>query len=227
MEWFGLGRLLSAAFAVVLVAAGAFWLLRSPVPSTESGLPLAARPTTPIAATRTGATAGTGAASGTSTAEGEASATLPPPTTLALALVVVHVAGAVQRPAVYRLPGGSRVVDAVNAAGGMGSNANGDGINLAGVLRDGERVYVPRIGEEAVIEQPEPSGAAAATPAPVDVNTATAEQLDALPGVGPSTAAAIIAQRQRSGPFQSVDELAKVRGIGPAKLEAIRGLVTV
>jgi competence protein ComEA len=159
--------------------------------------------------------------------------------TSAAADLVVHAAGAVGRPGLYRLPSDSRVGDLIEAAGGLSVDADADRLNLAGVLADGVRVYVPRVGE------PEPSapvGADAASGAldtptgvagkdvagsSVDLNTATAEQLDQLPGVGPATAAAILDHRQRHGPFGSVDELLDVRGIGPAKLEALRDLVTV
>ena len=150
------------------------------------------------------------------------------------AVIVVHVAGAVIRPGVVRLPSDSRAEDAVAAAGGVAGDADLDAVNLAGRLRDGDRLYVPHLG------QPVPTvvtpvggsaagtpGAVAAPPGPVDLNRATVEQLDALPGVGPSTAAAIVSYRDQHGPFGSVDDLLQVRGIGPAKLDAIRALVTV
>ncbi|MEY4174789.1 MAG: hypothetical protein RI900_1954, partial [Actinomycetota bacterium] len=97
-----------------------------------------------------------------------------------------------------------------------------DAINLAARLLDGQRVYVPRVGEAV------PPGAGPEAPSgPLDLNSATEEQLDDLPGVGPATAAAIVAHRDSNGPFGSVDDLGEVRGIGPAKLDALRGLVTV
>jgi len=139
----------------------------------------------------------------------------------------VHVAGAVQAPGVYRLKPGSRVIDAVSAAGGVASDSNSDAINLAAVLADGERVYVPRVGEAAPVVVSGGSTASSAPSGPVDLNAASADDLDTLPGVGPATAAAILAYRERHGPFASVDDLAKVRGIGQAKLDALRGLVTV
>jgi competence protein ComEA len=149
--------------------------------------------------------------------------------------VVVHVAGAVTAPGVVRLSSGSRVVDAVTAAGGLRQDADPDRVNLAATLVDGQRVVVPVVGQPLpaeVVPSPAPSSGGAApgvasSTSPVDLNTATAEQLDALPGVGPSTAAAILEHRESSGPFASVDELLDVRGIGEAKLEALRDLVSV
>ena len=152
--------------------------------------------------------------------------------------VVVHVAGAVTSPGVVRLSTGSRVVDAVSAAGGLRADADPDRVNLAAPLTDGQRVVVPVLGQPAPVDVGGGAGTAAtagadgvdgggSVPGPVDLNTATAEQLDTLPGVGPSTAAAIIEHRDSAGPFRSVDALLDVRGIGEAKLEALRDLVTV
>lgn len=142
--------------------------------------------------------------------------------------IVVQAAGAVARPGVYRLSNGSRVDDLVAAAGGLADGADADRVNLAARLSDGEKVYVPRVGE------PLPADAAAGAPdanaapsAPLDLNTASVGQLDALPGVGPATAQAIVDYRTQHGPFRSVDDLLDVRGIGSAKLEEIRPLVRV
>ena len=148
----------------------------------------------------------------------------PATTTSALATeVVAHAAGAVVSPGIYRLAIGARVADLVEAAGGAVVGADLDQVNLAAGLVDGERVYVPVEGE---IVSSAAVGTAVAV-GPVDVNTATAEQLDSLPGVGPSTAAAILDERNRRGRFSTVDELLDVRGIGPAKLEQLRELVRV
>ncbi len=160
-------------------------------------------------------------------------------TTTTSATVVVHAAGAVVAPGVYRLGPGLRVADLLAAAGGPTADADVDRLNLAATLADGQRLYVPRRGEVApAAVAPDGGGAAPgssssgpgtgpSTAAPIDLNSADAEQLDALPGVGPATAAAIVDHRTRNGPFTSVDGLLDVRGIGPAKLEALRDLVTV
>jgi competence protein ComEA len=144
--------------------------------------------------------------------------------------VAVHVAGAVRRPGVYRLPAGSRALDAVERAGGATRRADLDAVNLAALVVDGERIVVPR--------KPPPGVAAAgggaagsadagasAPPAIVHLNGATVEALDALPGVGPALAERIVAFGRENGGFRSVDDLQEVPGIGPVRLEALRGLV--
>lgn len=153
--------------------------------------------------------------------------------------IVVHVAGAVKKPGVVRIPRGSRVDDAVKAAGGFSSQADPDSVNLAQPLEDGVQVYVPRRGETVQVEGRVgnvSSGAVSARAATghreppsgkVNVNTASPEQLESLPGVGPATARAIIEYRKQNGGFHSVDELIEVRGIGPRKLEQIRPYVVV
>jgi competence protein ComEA len=148
-------------------------------------------------------------------------------TSITSADVVVHAAGAVRSPGLYHLPVGARVDDLLRAAGGATTDADLDRINLAAPLTDGSRVYVPRVGEAAPPVASGGSGADASSSGPLDLNTATLEQLDALPGVGPATAKAIIDARSKRGRFTSVDDLLSVRGIGPAKLEAIRDLVSV
>jgi competence protein ComEA len=121
---------------------------------------------------------------------------------------------------------GSRVADALEKAGGASADAQLDDLNLAGKLADGQKVMVPRKAQPAA--QPA-AGQVTAQPAStlVNLNTATPEQLDALPGVGPTMAAKIIEYRQKNGPFTTVDELDDVSGIGPSKLEALRDLVTI
>jgi len=155
--------------------------------------------------------------------------------------LVVHVVGAVAAPGVQRLPPGSRVVDALAAAGDALPDADLARVNLAAPLIDGQQVFVPRPGEPAPstlapagggtgVTGGEPGGTGATGTAQgglVNLNTATAQELEALPGVGPSTAAAIIAHRDANGPFTSVEQLIDVRGIGDAKLEQLRHLVTV
>lgn len=131
-----------------------------------------------------------------------------------VASVVVHVTGAVRRPGVYLLDPSARVVDAVDAAGGSDADADVQQLNLAAHVIDGMQIRVPVVGE--ILVQPSTTGAS--DPGPVDVNRATAEQLERLPGVGPSTAAAIVSFRDANGPFLTVDDLLDVPGIGPAKL---------
>lgn len=138
-------------------------------------------------------------------------------------LLVVDVVGAVRRPGLYRLPSGSRIDDAVAAAGGPTPKAQLAAVNLAAPVADGEQIVVPTRGPAGGAT---PAPATGASPsAPLDLNTATAEQLDALPGIGPVTAQKILAYRQAHGPFHTVDELEGVPGIGPAKLAQLEGLV--
>ena len=151
---------------------------------------------------------------------------------------VVHVAGAVRRPGVYRLPAGARVQEAVRRAGGARQGANVNGINLAAKVVDGQQVVVPSrtpsgsdgpaAAAGAPAEGSGPAGASAAGVAPgppISLNNATAEQLDTLDGVGPATAQKIIAWRTQHGGFRSVADLGQVPGIGPKKLAALRDRV--
>jgi competence protein ComEA len=129
---------------------------------------------------------------------------------------------------VYTLGPSARVTGAIDAAGGAVAEANLDVINLAAVVIDGQRIYVPKVGETAPVVLDNAPPVVDTTPAgPVNINSATVDQLDVLPGVGPTTAASIVAHREQRGPFQTVEQLGDVRGIGPAKLDALRGLVTV
>jgi competence protein ComEA len=149
---------------------------------------------------------------------------------------VVQVAGAVRRPGVYRLGPGSRVVDAVRRAGGATRRADVTAVNLAARLEDGRQVIVPRRGPAAGAAgaaggPPTSSGVsptgAGAPGQPVNLNTATPDQLDTLDGVGPETARKIMAYRVQHGGFRSVDELDQVPGIGAKRLAALRPLVRV
>jgi competence protein ComEA len=140
--------------------------------------------------------------------------------------LVVHVVGGVRRPGLYRLPQGSRIADAVARAGGPAPQADLELVNLAAKLADGVQVVVPRRAPPASATgaaAADTRGAAAA--GPVHLNTATLEQLDALPGVGPVTAQKILDYRQKHGAFSSVDDLDAIPGIGPARLEQLRDLV--
>jgi competence protein ComEA len=155
----------------------------------------------------------------------------------ATGVVLVHVAGAVMRPGVVELPAESRVDDAVGAAGGLAPGADPNRVNLAAPLLDGSWIVIPVVGEFAAPVQVPTSappggadaaaGEAGATAPLVDLNTAEAADLEELPGVGPATAEAILDYRNTSGPFGAVDDLLSVRGIGEAKLEALRDQVTV
>lgn len=151
--------------------------------------------------------------------------------------IMVDVVGAVARPGLHELPAASRVADAVAAAGGLTAEADRMRLNLAELLSDGSRLWVPSVGEAAAPEivpatagagDRGPDGAAAGPGAvPVDLNRADEAGLQRLPGIGPALAAAIVEHRQRAGPFATVDELIEVSGIGPAKLERIRPVATV
>jgi competence protein ComEA len=145
---------------------------------------------------------------------------------------VVHVAGAVREPGVYRLPAGARVQDAVERAGGTRANGDVNGINLAAKVADGQQIVVPpkaRAGTAAAVAPTGGAGSAgaggAATGPPISLNSATAEQLDTLDGVGPATAQKIIAWRTQHGGFRSVADLGQVPGIGPKKLAALKDKV--
>jgi competence protein ComEA len=195
----GLAGLLAAALAVALVLT---WLQRpreSPVPSVHRSVPASAVASLPATAT-------------------------PAPD------VVVHVTGAVRRPGLVDLPGGSRVDDAVSAAGGATHRADLASVNLARVLVDGEQIVVLRKGQAAaaLVGAPGPPGDSSAAPGqPVDLNSATLEQLDGLPGVGPVLAQRILDWRTAHGRFSSVDELTEVSGIGERTLADLRALVRV
>jgi len=130
--------------------------------------------------------------------------------------VVVHVAGAVERPGVYRLPAGSRVTDAVSRAGGFAHGANRDAINLAARLSDGQQVVVALAGTAAA---PTATGGPSG---PISLGSATVEQLDQVEGIGPVTAQKIIEFRDQHGGLSSIDQLDEVDGIGPATMEALR-----
>jgi competence protein ComEA len=135
--------------------------------------------------------------------------------------VLVHVVGAVHEPGLYELPDGSRIADALERAGGATPKADLEQVNLASPVADGTQVIVPR---------KQASGAAAAgaasptAPGPVHLNSATVEELETLPGIGPVTAQKIVAHREKHGAFASVDELEAVSGIGPKRIDQLRDL---
>jgi competence protein ComEA len=157
---------------------------------------------------------------------------LPTPTpfhTPTPAPIRVYVSGAVQQPAVCELPAGSIVQDAVHAAGGSLPDADLDHINLAVELRDQQQVYVPRQGET----NPPPaisgggSDGGGTAGAQVNINTATAAELETLPRIGPTTAQRILEYREANGPFAAIEDIQNVPGIGPATFEGFRGMITV
>jgi len=234
VAWIGPGRLAGSVGAVLVMAGLGWWLLRSPALPTEAGLPrVPDRVTT----------------AGLSAPDQASSLPARPPTGSIVAddEVLVHVTGAVARPGVYELTAGQRVDDAIAAAGGPTAAANADVLNLAAPVADGDRIEVPAAaaptvagadggaadGQSGGITSGPGAGhtnadgdaGAPAADAPVDLNEADIAALDALPGIGPATAAAIIQHRTDNGPFGSVDDLLDVTGIGPAKLEAVRDLV--
>ncbi|MCB0976202.1 MAG: helix-hairpin-helix domain-containing protein [Acidimicrobiales bacterium] len=222
-------RAVAAVAVTATIAVAGWWLLKPPAaPPVEARIPLATRQGTATAASSPGTSAFP------SSSPSEATTTVQPTSDL-----VVQAAGAVRSPGVYHLRAGARVDDLVGAAGGLSPDADTDRINLAALVSDGERVWLPRRGEIEVPEVVAGTGGGAAgsnssateptgdEAQPVDLNTASAKDLEELPGVGPATANAIVAYRDTNGPFSSVDELLEVRGIGEAKLEQIRPMATV
>ncbi len=131
--------------------------------------------------------------------------------------VVVHVAGEVRDPGVYRLPRGSRVTDAIERAGGPTADGAVDSVNLAAEVADGQQVVVPAAAGRAGAIAP-----AAATDGPISLGAATVEQLDTIEGIGPVTAQNIIDFRDQNGGVASIEELDQISGIGPATMEALR-----
>jgi competence protein ComEA len=156
--------------------------------------------------------------------------------------LVVYVIGAVRTPGIVQLQQGARIVDAILAAGGSIPGADVARLNLAALVVDGERIAVPLVGQPPPALDPTAvlggesapgdtndgsANSTGSTGAPVNINTATVAELDTLPGIGPTTAAAIVQERDAHGPFRSVDELERVKGIGPAKLAQLREHITV
>ena len=151
----------------------------------------------------------------------------------------VHVSGAVMSPGVYEMSEGDRVMDAIASAGGVQPNADLASINLALRVQDEAQYHIPRLGEPTPVpnsapaqrtsvpnDRP-PSAGGRTAPSLIDLNTATAQELELLPGIGPVMAGRIIAYREANGPFTSIDDVENVPGIGPKTLESIRPLSTV
>ena len=216
IHWIGFSRILASAFGVVVMVVGVWWVVRVPPPPPEASIPFA---TTSVASNT------------------DASSTIS-----SSANITVYVSGEVVKPGVYVLLATARVIDALQAAGGATNQADLVVVNLAAPLVDAAQVYFPRIGSTPRATLPRPhaginlpaagtsggvSGGATSAAGIVDINSATLSDLDALPGVGPSTAQAIIDYRTANGPYASVDDLLNVRGIGPSKLAAMRARVRV
>jgi len=196
---------LAGALAVVAAAGAAWWALRAPdPPPIESVLPAA----------------------------GTVTVATPVPTTTNPVLLVIHVDGEVVRPGVHELDAGARVVDAVAAAGGLTDDADHERINLAALVSDGERLWIPALGEiePTVVAGGNSGGAVGAggdVSGPININQADETSLQELPGIGPALAAAIVEHRTDHGSFGSVGELLDVAGIGPAKLALLKDLAGV
>ncbi|MBZ4666031.1 helix-hairpin-helix domain-containing protein [Mahella sp.] len=139
-----------------------------------------------------------------------------------LQTIKVYVSGSVNKPGVYELSDGDRVEAAIQAAGGVSSDADMSGINLAQRLKDEDMIYVPKVGEAAssVI-----SRNAQQKDGKIDINSATIEELDKLPGIGPAKAQNIIDYREQNGPFKAIEDIQQVSGIGPATFEDIKDLI--
>jgi competence protein ComEA len=157
-------------------------------------------------------------------------AAAPSPQETSPATVLVHVAGEVQQPGVYELAAGDRVIDAIEAAGGVTESADADALNYARPLVDGEQVYVPKPGEAPPAAEGagvSGGGSAGGQGGLVNLNTATSAELETLPRIGPAMAQRIIDYRDQHGGFTSVDELLEVAGIGEATYAGLKDLVTV
>lgn len=238
VRFFGVRRIVHGAVVVVVATAATWWLVRPSPPPVESQIPYSSSVSSSVSSlveASSDSSLVSGAASGVSTT-----------------MMRVHVTGAVKRPGVYALPVTARVVDAMRAAGGATASADLEAINLAQTVLDTEQVHIPARGSRSkttVAPRHRPQARSGASPRPsssttvavstptasdapesggkVNLNTADAAALDRLPGVGPSTARAIIDYRTKTGPFSKIDDLQKIDGIGPKKFAALKDLVTV
>jgi len=230
IKWYGPARAFATAGSVAMVCVGAWWLLRAPAPPLENSIPLVS------------------IASASDSSSSSVVGAIPSTTLVGVREVVVHVAGAVNTPGVYRLKPTARVIDAVNAAGGVTASADTAAVNLALPLLDAEQVYIPTrsskkphttvaVQRKLPTTPSSPSSTVAAAivgatessvkSALVNINTATALELEALPSVGPSTAKAIVSFRTKNGPFGKAEDLLKVPGIGDGKLAAMKPFVAL
>jgi competence protein ComEA len=215
LKWFGASRMIGSVLSVAFVGVAGWWLVQTPPPPPEASLSFAS----------------------TTVATSATIITSVPIVNATPQIITVHVAGSVKNPGVYRLKYGSRINDGIVAAGGATSAANLDVINLATVLNEGEQIYVPKRGEKphTITDRAQLgagggaagglNGVGGATGSAVlqliNINLASVVELEQLPGVGPATAKAIVAYREKNGAFLKVEDLLKVRGIGPAKLSEI------
>ncbi len=212
-------RVRIAALLVAALVAGLVWYQLGVRGSVGADAGASAAPATTAPATER--------ASGPDGATGASTTTEPRGT------AVVHVAGAVVHPGVVTLHAGARVVDAIQAAGGGAPGADLDRLNLAAKVVDGQRIAVALVGAPtpAAVDGSTTAGVAggdgSTAAGPVNLNTATESQLEELPGIGPSLAAAIIAEREKRGGFKAVGELQDVRGIGEMRFAEIKDLVAV
>jgi competence protein ComEA len=230
LKWYGPARAFATAGSVAVVCVGAWWLLRAPAPPLENSIPLVS------------------IASASDSSSSSVVGAIPSTTLVGVREVVVHVAGAVNTPGVYRLKPTARVIDAVNAAGGVTASADTAAVNLALPLLDAEQIYIPArtsqkphttvaVQRKLPTTPSSPSSTVAAAivgatessvkSALVNINTATALELEALPSVGPSTAKAIVSFRTKNGPFSKAEDLLKVPGIGDGKLAAMKPFVAL
>ncbi|CAB4901298.1 unannotated protein [freshwater metagenome] len=226
IHWIGFSRILASAFGLLAMVVGVWWVVRVPPPPPEATIPFA-----------TSTIATSSAAPGSGNAMTDVAPT---------SSITVYVSGEVVKPGVYMLLATARIIDALQAAGGATTAADLVVVNLAAPLVDAAQVFIPRIGSTPRVTLPRPhaginlptttgvmsggvsgSSGATTTQGIVDLNSATLSDLDSLPGVGPSTAKAIIDYRVAHGPFASVDDLLNVRGIGPSKLAAMRARLRV
>ena len=210
IKWFGISRLIGSLMSLIAVALAGWWLFRIPPPPPEDSIPVASTATTVSFDLSSSQTTGLGSISLNSE-------------------ITVHIAGAVKAPGVYQFRLGARINDGVVAAGGATVQADLDSVNLAMLLSEGIQIYIPKRNEKPhIVVQPRftnPTSSNDATDkqlqVSININTATAIELEQLAGVGPSTAKAIISFREKNGAFKSVEDLLNVRGIGPAKLSEI------
>ena len=230
LKWYGPARAFATAGSVAVVCVGAWWLLRAPAPPLENSIPLVS------------------IASASDSSSSSVVGAIPSTTLVGVREVVVHVAGAVNAPGVYRLKPTARVIDAVNAAGGVTASADTAAVNLALPLLDAEQVYIPTRSSKkphttVAVQRKLPATPSAPSStvvtaivgatessvksALVNINTATALELEALPSVGPSTAKAIVSFRTKNGPFGKAEDLLKVPGIGDGKLAAMKPFVAL